>query len=130
MFLLGKVSLESASVSQVLALGWHVTRALSGSARVSRSLRRACPPTPMITAWLSCGPYSFMRLSKKGWTSDDWPRIWKNVACQLILLMMVWLGGIGGRSTQKVAAARLGMISAAVKHRREKMKRLGMSGWT
>lgn len=33
-------------------------------------------------------------------------------------------------STQKVAAARLGMISAAVKHRREKMKRLGMSGWT
>lgn len=81
MFLLGKVSLESASVSQVLALGWHVTRALSGSARVSRSLRRACPPTPMITAWLSCGPYSFMRLSKKGWTSDGWPRIWKNVAC-------------------------------------------------
>lgn len=35
-----------------------------------------------------------------------------------------------GRSTQKVAAARLGMISAALKHRREKMKRLEMSGWT
>ena len=35
-----------------------------------------------------------------------------------------------GMGTQKVAAARLGMISAAVKHRREKMKRLGMSGWT
>lgn len=38
-------------------------------------------------------------------------------------------GEIGG-VTQKVAAARLGMISAVAKHRREKMKRLGMSGCT
>lgn len=68
-----------------------------------------------------------------GWLAADL----EECGLPLFLLMMAWLGGRErergrdrGMGTQKVAAARLGMISAAVKHRREKMKRLGMSGWT